>query len=231
MESETQFLINLESLRDRIKNACQHSNRAPSEVKLMAVTKTHPVEAAEQAIKAGILKIGENRVQEAAGKRPLMNSNDGYWELIGPLQSNKSRLAVRTFDRIQTVDRLKLIHQLDRISAEEGKGPYPVLLQVNVGEDPAKSGCLSGQSEQLAAAVMDSENLKLEGLMTIGEFSDQEDVVRPVFAKLRQLRDQLEQRLGIELPELSMGMSDDLEWAIMEGSTLVRVGTALFGTR
>lgn len=197
----------------------------------MAVTKTHPADAPAMAIDAGIAHIGENRVQEAAAKRPQLKGPPGYWELIGPLQSNKSRLAVKTFDRIQTVDRMKLAMQLDRISSEEGKAPFPVLLQVNVGEDPAKSGCTIGESEQLANAILECGNLKLEGLMTIGEFSDREEVVRPVFEKLRLLRDELEHRLGVPLPELSMGMSGDLEWAIREGSTLIRVGTALFGDR
>ncbi len=183
------------------------------------------------AVRAGVTCIGENRVQEAVAKRPQTTVQDGTWELIGPLQSNKTRLAVRTFERIQTLDRLKLVRQLDRMAEEEGKAPYPVLMQVNVGEDPAKSGCQRGEAEQLAQAILEKENLRLQGLMTIGEFSDREEIVRPVFEDLRLLRDELETRLGVRLPELSMGMSGDLEWAIEEGSTLIRVGTALFGSR
>lgn len=231
MESKANFLMNLQVLQERINCACSNSGRVSSEVQLMAVTKTHSHLAVEMALAAGIGTIGENRVQEAAGKRPDVTGVKGFWELIGPLQSNKARLAVTTFDRIQTVDRLKLVRYLDRICAEEGKSPYPVLMQVNVGEDPAKSGCPAQHAMQLAEAILGSENLRLEGLMTIGEFSDQETIVRPTFNKLRRLRDELAPRLGVPLRELSMGMSDDLEWAIEEGSTIIRVGTALFGSR
>ncbi len=228
---EKHFLMNLELLQNRINIACGKAGRPRSEVQLMAVTKTHSEKAPELALSSGLTRIGENRVQEAAEKRPLVVQENGIWELIGPLQSNKARLAVRTFDRIQTVDRKKLVAQLDRICSEEGKSEYPVLMQVNVGDDPAKHGCNSADSLALAETIMGTKHLRLEGLMTIGEFSDQENVVRPTFAKLRLLRDRLEKQLGIKLPELSMGMTDDLEWAIEEGSSMIRVGTALFGHR
>lgn len=231
MKIEKHFLMNLELLQNRINIACGKAGRSRSEVQLMAVTKTHSEKAVELALSSGLTRIGENRVQEAAEKRPLVIQQNGIWELIGPLQSNKARLAVRTFDRIQTVDRTKLVVQLDRICSEEGKSEYPVLMQVNVGEDPAKHGCNCGDSQALAETIMGTEHLRLEGLMTIGEFSDQERIVRPTFEKLRLLRDKLENQLGIKLPELSMGMTDDLEWAIEEGSSMIRVGTALFGHR
>ena len=231
MESKKHFLMNLQDLRVRIKNACESAGRDSNEVELMAVTKTHPAAIPLMALEAGLKTIGENRVQEAADKRPLVPDQSGFWELIGPLQTNKTRLAVKTFDRIQTVDRLKLVRYLDRICGEERKTPYPVLMQVNVGEDPAKSGCHADTAQELAEAILATENLKLEGLMTIGEFSDEEAIVRPTFIKLRSLRDKLETSLGISLPQLSMGMSDDLQWAILEGSTIIRVGTALFGAR
>jgi pyridoxal phosphate enzyme (YggS family) len=197
----------------------------------MAVTKTLPAEAVEWAREAGIGTIGENRVQEAAGKRPLVRGSGGFWELIGPLQSNKARMALEAFDRIQTLDRLKLVRVLDRLCREQGREAYPVLLQANVGEDPAKSGCLADDAETLAEAVMESGNLHLQGLMTIGEFTTEEAVVRKTFSSLRGLRDRLEISCGTSLPVLSMGMTGDLEWAIEEGSTLIRVGTALFGAR
>ncbi len=230
MHSHEQFLSALESVRQRINAACSRSNRSPDEVKLMAVTKTHPHEVVNWAARAGILHVGENRVQEAAGKRPEGKSSPPNWELIGPLQSNKPRLAVRTFDRIQTVDRPKLVRVLDRICEEEG-AELPVLLQVNVGEDPAKHGCMSGQARQLGEAILEARHLRLDGLMTIGELSEDETVVRGTFRRLRELRDRLVIELGCPLEELSMGMTGDLEWAIEEGSTLVRVGTALFGAR
>jgi len=196
----------------------------------MAVTKTHPAEAADWALAAGLHRIGENRVQEAAGKRPLAKAG-ASWELIGPLQSNKARLAVETFDRIQTLDRLKLVQVLDRHCEETGKTAYPVLMQVNVGEDPAKHGCRVSEAASLADAILSSRCLSLEGLMTIGELTDDELTIRRTFSGLRTLRDQLQDSLGVALPVLSMGMTDDLEWAIEEGSTLIRVGTALFGRR
>lgn len=231
MNSQQQFLISLENLQGRIKNACKRSGRDASEVTLMAVTKTHPPEAADWAVEAGLTCIGENRVQEAAAKRPGSQLPGARWELIGPLQSNKARLAVQTFDRIQTVDRIKLVRALDRICAELSLDAYPVLLQANVGEDPAKSGCREAETESLAEAVLASDHLKLDGLMTIGEFTSEESIVRTTFRRLRELRDRLEMSCGQALPVLSMGMTGDLEWAIEEGSTLIRVGTALYGER
>lgn len=197
----------------------------------MAVTKTHPAEMADWALDAGLKHIGENRVQEAAGKIPEVKNKTGYWELIGPLQSNKARVAVNAFSRIQTVDRIKLVNVLDRICGEEGRAELPVLLQANVGEDPSKHGCTTDMAKALAEAILGSQHLKLEGLMTIGEFTDEEVRVRRTFSRLRELRDTLQDELGASLPVLSMGMTGDLEWAIEEGSTLIRVGTALFGER
>jgi pyridoxal phosphate enzyme (YggS family) len=231
MSNEKIFLMNLADLQGRINSACSRCDRSPDEVKLMAVTKTHPAPAADWALSAGLARIGENRVQEAAEKRPQVRKPGGIWELIGPLQSNKARLALKTFDRIQTVDREKLVGVLDRLCAEEGISEYPVLMQVNVGRDAAKHGCETDQARALAERICQSSHLRLEGLMTIGQLSGEESVVRPTFAALRQLRNTLEVELGRRLPELSMGMTGDLEIAIEEGSTLLRVGTALFGAR
>lgn len=231
MHNQKQFLIQLNQIRERINKACERSGRKMDEVSLMAVTKTHPAEAVDWAVKGGLTRIGENRVQEGAGKRPQAKEPGAFWELIGPLQSNKARLAIGTFDRVQTVDRPKLVKALDRICDEEGKSAYPVLMQVNVGEDPAKHGCLKPDAHALAEVILNSKHLKLEGLMTIGALSDDEAIVRSTFSSLRGLRDELESALGHRLPELSMGMTGDLEWAIEEGSTLIRVGTALYGDR
>ena len=231
MVSQKEFLINLENLRRRIKNACEGCGRSPDEVELMAVTKTHPPVAADWALEAGLRCIGENRVQEASAKRPQVVRGNGFWELIGPLQSNKAKVAVQAFDRIQTVDRLKLVKALDRHCAEREKPSLPVLLQANVAEDPAKHGCEAADAPALAEAICASSHLSLEGLMTIGELTEDADRIRRTFARLRELRDALSERLGQPLPVLSMGMTDDLELAIAEGSTLIRVGTALFGER
>lgn len=228
MVSQEQFAANLAEIELRIKAACERSGRARSEVKLMAVTKTQPAEAAVMALQSGVGHIGENRVQEAASKRGALG---GCWELIGPLQSNKARLALGCVDRIQTVDRVKLVTVLDRLCAEVGRARLPVLMQVNVGEDPAKHGCGVKEAPELLEAILYSQHLQLEGLMTIGELTEDADHIRRTFARLRGLRDDLAIRSGQPLAELSMGMTGDLELAIEEGSTLVRVGTALFGTR
>lgn len=231
MSHHEDFLIRLAALQERINTACKRAGRDASEVELMAVTKTNPAEFADWALDAGLKHIGENRVQEAAGKIPDVRNTSGYWELIGPLQSNKARLAVTSFSRIQTVDRIKLVKVLDRICGEEGRDQLPVLLQANVGEDPAKHGCTAEAAQPLAEAILASTHLQLQGLMTIGEFTDDESRVRGTFTRLRNLRDTLQSGLGTSLTVLSMGMTGDLEWAIEEGSTMIRVGTALFGPR
>ena len=230
MVTHEQFRENLKEQQLRIKNACERYKREPSKVQLMPVTKTHPVEAALWVAEAGLARVGENRVQEAAGKRPEQGGGLA-WDLIGPLQSNKAKLAVSVFDRIQTVDRPKLVGRIDRFAGELGKAPYPILLQINVGKDPAKQGCSSAEARPLLEAVLEAANLSAEGLMTIGAPSTDEAEVRRTFAALRELRDRLEEETGCSLPELSMGMTGDLEWAVAEGSTLLRVGTALFGER
>jgi pyridoxal phosphate enzyme (YggS family) len=197
----------------------------------MAVTKTHPVEAAAWAVEAGLRHLGENRVQELAEKVPLLGETQATWELIGPLQRNKARQAVRLAGRIQTVDRVKLAQALDRLCAEEERESLPVLIQVNVSRDPAKAGCGADEAAALIEAVLASDHLRLDGLMTIGELTQDRGRIRATFRALRELRDKLAARCDGSLEVLSMGMTDDLEIAIEEGSTLIRVGTALFGAR
>lgn len=197
----------------------------------MAVTKTHPVEAAAWAVEAGLRHLGENRVQELAEKVVLLGETQATWELIGPLQRNKARQAVRLSGRIQTVDRVKLAQALDRLCAEEERESLPVLIQVNVSRDPAKAGCGVDEAAALIEAVLASDHLRLDGLMTIGELTQDRGRIRATFRALRELRDKLAARCDGSLEVLSMGMTDDLEIAIEEGSTLIRVGTALFGAR
>jgi pyridoxal phosphate enzyme (YggS family) len=231
MNGPQSFLNNVISVRNRIKNACHSAGRNPAEVTLMAVTKTHPVQAAVWALEAGLTHLGENRVQELATKQPDLIHAEAYWELIGPLQRNKARLAVRHAARIQTIDRSRLVQALDRICEEEERASLPVLMQVNTSGDPAKSGCHPEEAPALLEAIAGSSHLQLEGLMTIGELTDDPERIRQPFRQLRQVRDRLAEREGIALPVLSMGMTGDLEMAIEEGSTLIRVGTALFGER
>lgn len=222
---------NVEAVRARISAACERCGRDSSEVVLMAVTKTHGPEVVATAASVGLHLFGENRVQEAAVKRPQVSAI-GRWELIGHLQSNKARLALSLFDRIQSVDRLKLVQTLARL-VEEGAAPlpYPILLQVNAGNDPAKFGCDVEETEALLEAALAQPSLSVDGLMTIAPLDENPEVARRAFARLRTLRDSLQERCGHALPVLSMGMTGDLEIAIEEGSTLVRVGSALFGQR
>ena len=203
--------------------------------------KTHPADAAAFAARAGLAAVGENRVQEAAAKRPetakLLLATEAVaprWELIGHLQSNKARLAAETFDRIQSVDTEKLVRQLDRAAGELAR-PLSVLIQVNAGRDPAKFGCELEDAPRLMEAALAAPRLRVEGLMTIAPLGSTEaettEHARRTFATLRELRDSLVARFGKPLPELSMGMSADLEIAVAAGSTCVRIGTALYGAR
>jgi pyridoxal phosphate enzyme (YggS family) len=216
-------------VRETIAAACRRAGRIPSEVQLLAVTKTHPPEAVEYAARYGLGAVGENRVQEAVGKQAQCTAAI-RWELIGHLQSNKAALAAAHFDRVQSVDSLKLLTQLDRGAGECGRR-LAVLLQINAGNDPAKFGADPAEAPRLLEAALALPNLEVEGLMTIAPLSADPAVAQRTFASLRRLRDELAARTGAPLRELSMGMTGDLALAIAEGSTLVRVGTALFGAR
>jgi PLP dependent protein len=223
------FCNRADAILFRIAELCHAAGRKPAEVSLLPVTKTHPSAAAEYALRYGLHAVGENRVQEAVEKRVLVPGNL-RWELIGHLQSNKAKLAVAHFERVQSVDSLKLLAALDRAAGDQGK-KLSILLQINAGQDPAKFGA----EPELAAALLESAlqktNLQVDGLMTIAPLSDDPAVARRTFATLRTLRDQLAAQFGVPLPELSMGMTGDLSAAISEGSTMVRVGTGLFGPR
>lgn len=223
------FLERVDALLHRIAEACRAAKRAPSEVTLLPVTKTHPAPAAEYARRYGLAAVGENRVQEAVEKRALV-PGPLRWELIGHLQTNKARLAAAHFDRIQSVDREKLLAALDRAAGELGR-KLPVLLQINAGRDPAKFGAEPADAPRLLEFALGRPHLQVEGLMTIAPLSADPDVARRTFANLRAIRDDLQARLGAPLHELSMGMTGDLEAAVAEGSTLVRIGTALYGPR
>ncbi len=196
----------------------------------MAVSKTVPAERVRAAVAAGLTVLGENRVQEGAAKASEVPG--ATWHLLGPLQANKARRAVEVFDELEAVGSLELAHRLDRIAGEVRPGrPLPVLLQVNVAGDPAKSGFDEAAAEAALAELAGLPNLRLDGLMTIGRLVATAEEARPTFRALHALSARLrarEPRLG---PELSMGMSDDYEVAVEEGATIVRVGRALFGER
>lgn len=231
-----EFTARVAAIRARIADACRTAGRDPAGVELMAVTKTHPPGAALLAAAAGLRTVGENRVQEGAAKRgACASAAPGLrWELIGHLQSNKSRLAAESFDRVQSVDSVKLVRHLARAAAELGR-PLAILIQVNAGNDPAKFGADPADAPALLDAALAEPSLRVDGLMTIAPLGSTPEatleLARRTFAALRTIRDDLAVRSGRPLPELSMGMTGDLAPAVEAGSTVVRVGTALFGTR
>ncbi|MDF3057099.1 MAG: alanine racemase [Rariglobus sp.] len=223
------FKSRADGVRAQIAAACLRSHRDPVEVELLAVTKTHPAEAADYAARYGLRAVGENRVQEAVEKQPHCTTRIG-WELIGHLQSNKAKLAAVHFDRVQSVDSEKLLNHLDQAAATLGK-ILPILLQINAGRDPAKFGAEIEDAPRLLETALARKNLRIDGFMTIAPLSDDPSVAERTFATLRTLRDDLASRFGVPLRELSMGMSGDLEAAILAGSTQVRIGSALYGLR
>ena len=223
------FKDRADSVRTQIAAACRKAGRDPASVELLAVTKTYPAAAADYAARYGLRAVGENRVQEAVEKQPQCTSNI-QWELIGHLQSNKAKLAAAHFDRVQSVDSEKLLNQLDAAANALGK-TLPILLQINAGRDPAKFGAEIEDAPRLLAAALGKPHLRVDGLMTIAPLADDPAVAAGTFATLRTLRDDLAVRFGVPLRELSMGMSGDLELAVLAGSTQVRVGSALYGNR
>jgi pyridoxal phosphate enzyme (YggS family) len=223
------FRMRADTLLARIAEQCRAAGHNPQDVTLLPVTKTHPAAAAEYAARYGLAAVGENRVQEAIDKQ-TQTTAPVRWELIGHLQSNKAKLAVTHFGRIQSVDSEKLLNVLDRAAGELGR-KLPVLLQINAGNDPAKFGAEPADAPRLLDLALAKPHLQVDGLMTIAPLSDDPAVARRTFANLRAIRDQLAARTGAPLRELSMGMSGDLDAAIAEGSTLVRVGSALYGPR
>lgn len=220
------------AILERIAAAAARAGREPSEIALLAVTKTHPVDTVRQAARAGLVVFGENRVAEGIGKIEALQSDFPAltWKLIGPLQTNKAKAALQWFSMLETLDRERLAARLHALLAPEAP-PFPVLLEVNLGGEATKAGVPPGELESLARAVLASGRLDVRGLMAVPPFDPDPETARPHFRRLRDLRDRLAERLGRPLPELSMGMSHDFEVAVEEGATEVRIGTALFGER
>ena len=217
---------NLNDIRRRISAAAARSGRRENEVKLVAVSKTHPAETLREAIAAGVSVFGENKVQEAERKIAEIGRRDAEWHLIGHLQSNKARKAVQLFDFIHSVDSVELAQRLERICGDERRESLSVLVQVDLALEATKSGVPESGLPELVEVIRGCRHLKLEGLMVLPPFFDDPEVTRPFFRRLRELRDEL-----IPGGHLSMGMSHDFEVAIEEGATIVRVGTAIFGER
>jgi PLP dependent protein len=220
---------NFEMVRRRIKAACDQVDREPNSVTLLAVSKTHPPEAVKAAADNGLICFGENKVQEAKAKIPLCPGRL-HWHFVGHLQSNKCRDAVELFEMIQSVDSLNLAREISK-RCEQAAKAMPVLLEVNVAGEASKFGY---KPEKLLAELKELNllpRLEIHGLMTVPPWSAEADQARPHFRRLRELKLECEQVLGAPLPHLSMGMSGDLEVAVEEGATIVRIGTALFGPR
>ncbi len=226
---------NIASVRDRLNAAAHRAGRDPREIALMGVTKTLPAERIREAYDAGLRLFGENRVQEFAQKTGALRDLAGAkWHMIGHLQTNKAAAAAELFGAVDSIDSLRLAQKLNAAAAHLGK-TLAVLIEVNVGGESAKSG-VAPASDELAAILrgaVELEHLEIRGLMTIPPFPEDPEEARPSFRRLRQLREEIAQRRlpRVHMEVLSMGMSHDFEVAIEEGSTCVRVGTAIFGER
>jgi len=220
---------NLESINLQIADATRKSGREPGSVQLLAVSKTYPPEIVRLAFEAGQVRFGENRVQEALDKIPRLPSGI-EWHLIGHLQTNKVRKALPLCAWIHSVDSLKIAGAINRVAGELNL-TAKVYLQVNIARDEAKFGFSPAEIRQSLDQLQTMGHLRIEGLMTIPEFTDDNKKTRSHFAALRGLRDELKAQSGLALPGLSMGMSHDFTVAIEEGATIVRVGSAIFGKR
>ena len=231
MEKIEQLRENLRQVQARIELAAQRSGREPQEIKLIAVSKTHPVEVLQNALEVGARIFGENKVQEAAAKISAIGRESIKWHLIGHLQSNKARKAVKLFDLIHTLDSIELAERLERLCAEEAVAELAVLVQVDLAKEATKNGVDEKDLPNLIETLQNCRHLKYQGLMIIPPYFTDVENVRPYFRRLREIRDDLRHTFGSESGELSMGMSHDFETAIEEGATLVRVGTAIFGER
>jgi PLP dependent protein len=239
VSSVVQFFMsipeNTAAVRERITEAARRAGRRPEEIALMAVTKTHPPESIREAYAAGLRLFGENRVQEFAGKASALTGLEGAeWHMIGHLQTNKAGKAAELFGAVDSVDSVKLAEKLDAAARNLGK-KVGALIEINVGGEAAKSGVApdSDELEALLTTAPRFEAVEFRGLMTIPPFADDPEDARPYFRALRELRDTIAARKlpAVGLGVQSMGMSHDFEVAIEEGSTCVRVGTAIFGAR
>ncbi len=229
----------LGQVRGRVHQAALDARRAPEDITLIAVSKTHPAEAITAAHALGQVEFGENYVQEVTAKQEVLRGLQLHWHFIGHLQSNKAKFVAGRFSLVHTVDSIKLAQNLHKCMGQYAPGKEPtaesrrqdILIQVNIGEEEQKGGVAVAQLTDLAAEILNLERLRLTGLMCIPPLSLSAAETRPYFAELRGLKGKLERDLSLKLPHLSMGMSHDFEVAIAEGATLVRVGTDIFGRR
>lgn len=224
---------NLRAVKKRIADAAERAGRDVDDVKLVAVSKTHPASVLREAIAAGATVLGENKVQEAESKIGELSRDAAEWHLIGHLQSNKARKAVELFDVIHSVDSVELAQRLERICVELGRDELSVFVQVDLAGEATKSGIPEDEVPELVEYLKTCKRLRFNGLMILPPFFDDAETTRPFFKRLRAIRDDLaaENAFSNGIGELSMGMSHDFEVAIEEGATVVRVGTAIFGER
>ena len=222
----------LKRVKERIEAAALSSDRDPETVKLVAVSKTVPVDRVHAAIKAGVTMLGENYVQEAREKIEALGKERVSWHFVGHLQSNKAKYAVRLFDLIHSVDSLKLAKEINKRAGALGK-PQDILIQVNISGEETKSGIDTEQTLDLVRGISPLENIAVRGLMTMPPYFNAPDKVRPYFKALKSLQTLIRQEAipNVDMTELSMGMTGDFVAAIQEGATLVRIGTAIFGER
>ena len=220
----------VEQVLEQIEEAALRAGRDPKEVKLLAASKTRTQEEIREAFQAGVKLFGENRVQEAREKVPALSDLPITWHMIGHLQTNKVKHAVELFHCIESVDRKNLVDELVKRLRRVGK-KMPILIEVKLSPEETKHGCSVEELPALVEYVLQFPELQLQGLMTVPPYLENPEEVRPYFRQLRELRDSLEERFSIKLPELSMGMSHDFPVAVEEGATIVRVGTAIFGPR
>jgi len=229
----TRLIGSISSIYKRISHAAMRAGRNPEEVKLIAVTKTVTVQQIKEAIDAGLRTLGENRIQEAKAKIEELSADSTMpsvsWHLIGHLQKNKAKYAVRLFDLIHSLDSAELAEELNSQAEKIGK-VQEVLMEVKLSPEETKHGVAKTDLPEFLKMVQTLKHLRLRGLMTVPPFFEYPEEVRPYFRELRALRDEAE-AAGYHLPELSMGMSNDFEVAIEEGATMVRIGTAIFGER
>ncbi|HOO72580.1 MAG TPA: YggS family pyridoxal phosphate-dependent enzyme [Spirochaetota bacterium] len=219
---------NYRSLEKEISRIA-NSSGSRGDVTIIAVSKTFPPEVVQQAIDAGISLFGENKVQEAKKKIPVLRGNFCF-HMIGHLQSNKAKDAVRLFDLIHSIDKIETAQAVN-IEAHKIEKKQKILIQVNTSGEESKSGVTPERAPQLVEEILKLDNVELLGLMAMAPFTDNRDVIRNVFIKTRELMKQINSGLGTELRELSMGMSSDYDIAVEEGATMVRIGAALFGER
>lgn len=218
---------NLETVRQTIHRSAQRASRDPGEITIVAVTKTFPIERIREAMTLGLRVFGENRVQEAIPKIDEIGTTEATWHLIGHLQSNKAKQIEGRFAMVQSLDSVGIVEALGR----RLQSPLDVLIEVNVGEEPQKTGALTSDLPAVVSAIGEQPYLRLQGLMTIAPMTPEPEGARPFFKRLRALRDETAGRLSRPLPVLSMGMTDDYAIAVEEGATMLRLGRALFGPR